>query len=278
MKILLILILPFCVIAQTPRVLIVGDSWAQQQFDDHIHNQVFANSGYPDIVVADSSSTAINGKEAADWVMPSQLQIIADALAANPLVDTVQLTLGGNDFLNNWNINLSAAQEQVLKQQIADDLTTIIEFILAQNDAIEVILSFYDYPNFVDTIGGIAGGFCSNLHNDLGQPTPNQLNAKSTEFEQAYANVATANPRVFYVSHSGLMQSYYGFPDDGIQPGELMPPGDISRPSPVEAMRNFVITRDCFHLSPQSYGYLIQDTFDGYFHTRFDTVFKHGFE
>ena len=75
------------------------------------------------------------------------------------------------------------------------------------------------------------------------------------------------------------MQSFFGFPDDGILPGDILPPGDLNKPSPVEAMRDFFVTRDCFHLSPLGYEFLVQNSFDGYFENRFSqSIFSNGFE
>jgi hypothetical protein len=266
-------------IAQTPRVLIVGDSWAQLQIDNNTHNQVFADNGNSDIIIHPiSDSVSEDGTEAADWATISQLQLILNAIVNNPEIDTVQLTIGGNDFLNRWDINMTLMEELALQQQIITDLTTIINAVLNQDTTIEILLSFYDYPNFEDTIGGIFGGTCNDLLVDMGIPTTTELNNAAVVFEQAYIQIAQNNPRVFHVSHFGLMQSFFGFPDDGIAPGDIMPPGDISRPSPVEAMRDFVFTRDCFHLSPQGYEYLVQNSFDGYFKNRFNFSFKDGFE
>lgn len=273
MKKLFILLLSFNFIAQaqTTRVLIVGDSWAQQQFDDNIHSIVFSNNGYANINV-EGNTTARSGSEASEWATPKELQIIADALSSNPDIDTVQLTVGGNDFLNNWSINMSSQQEMALQQQIQTDLTTIVDFILAQDANIEIVLSFYDYPNFVDTISGLSGFICNNILTDLGTPSTSQLNTAATQFEAIYAQVATNNSRVSHVSHFGLMQNFY----DGIPL-----PGDTSQPSPVIAMREIFpdpVVYDCFHLSPTSYEVLVENLFDGYYQSRFDTVFKSGFE
>jgi hypothetical protein len=266
-------------IAQTSRVLIVGDSWAQLQIDNNSHNQIFSANGFAQISIASASDTvAADGKTAADWAQADQLQIITDILNSNSQIDTVQLTIGGNDFLDAWNINMTMLEQQALQQQIKTDLTTIAQAVLAVDNTIEVVFSFYDYPNFVDTIGGLFGGTCNDLLTDMGVPTVSELNTAAVEFEQVYAQIAQNNPRIYHVSHFGLMQTFFGFPDEGILPGDIMVPGDITRPSPVEAMRDFVLARDCFHLSPQGYEYLVQDTFDGYFHARFDTVFKGSFE
>ena len=278
-KIFLLLLLPLSVSSQTQRILIIGDSWAQLQIDNSTHNQVFSDNNFANITIDPASdSVSDNGKTAADWAQPSQLQIIGDVIAANPAIDTVQLTIGGNDFLNNWTINLTTVQVQTLQQQIQTDLTTIVDYVLAQRPNIEILLSFYDYPNFVDTIGGLFGQTCNNLLNDMGVPSVTELNTAAVAFENIYAQIATTNPKVFHVSHTGLMQAFFGFPSQGIPPGQIMPPGDLTKPSPVEAMRDFGVARDCFHLSPDGYNFLIQNAFDGYYFDRFDLVHNDSFE
>lgn len=278
--IILLLLTSTHIFAQTQRVLLIGDSWAQLQIDNDTHLQIFSDNGFTDIIIDPASdTTSDNGKEAADWAAPDQLQIIANVISANPAIDTVQITIGGNDFLNAWDVNMTMMEQQALQQQILGDLTTVVDFVLAQDSGIEVILSFYDYPNFVDTISGVTGIVCNNLLEDMQVPTVTELNTAASEFELIYTQIANNNPRVFHVSHFGLMQSFFGFPDEGILPGDILPPGDITRTSPLEAMRDFGFgIRDCFHLSPEGYEFLVQNTFDGYFHTRFDTVFKTGFE
>ena len=267
----LFLILFTCIThAQTTRVLVVGDSWAEQQYDDGIHETIFSINGFADVNVA-GDSTVESGTEAAEWATIAELQKIEFELDSNPAIDTVQLTVGGNDFLNNWSINMTSQQEMALQQQIQTDITTIVDFILAYDDSIEVILSFYDYPNFVDTLGGLSGLVCSPLLQDLGSPTTSSLNNAIIHFESIYAKIASENPRVYHVSHLGLMQNFYN---------GITLPGDISLPSPASAMREHPPfgSLDCFHLNPISYEVLVQNLFDNYFHLRFDTLFKNGFE
>lgn len=273
----------FCIImtsaifAQTPKVLIVGDSWAAQQWEDLVHNAVFDVNGYPQFV-AFGDEVAISGSTAAEWVVPSELQKITDALNANPTIDTVQLTLGGNDFLDQWNTGMMPMQVTAIQNQITADLEIIVDHILAQDPNIEIIMSFYDYPNFVDSLGGFIP-VCDNLHNDLGQPTPFELNTQAVNIEQVFATIVANNPRVFHVSHFGLMQQTYGFPDENIMPGDIQAPGDITRVSPVESMRitaGFII--DCFHLKAEGYDVLVQNLFENYYEERFDSIFKSSFD
>jgi hypothetical protein len=277
--IILNLFISSLVYSQDKRVLIVGDSWAQFQFVDGSHEDVFTDNGYANIDVVGLLTTE-SGSRASDWAQPDQLQIIIAELQANADIDTVQVTLGGNDFLGNWTADMTNMQVLALQQQIITDLNTIIDTILLYDSRIEVVLSFYDYTNFVDTIDGFSGQLCRDKWEGLGQPTAFEINTAATDFESTYLQIANNNPRVFHVSHLGLMQAYYGFPSDGIAPGDLLPPGNLTLPSPEESMRDTLGlgVSDCFHLSPQSHEYLIQNLFDGYFHQRFDTVFKSSFD
>ncbi len=272
-----LLLLSAALHAQAPKVLLVGDSWAQEQWEDQSHAVVFEANDAAQFLVRGASTTE-NGTTAAEWASAERLALIEQALLANPSIDTVQLTIGGNDFLDVWSTSWSEPEVTALKEAIRLDLQLITEFVLAHRPDMEVLLSFYDYPNFRDTLGGIVGTlFCAPLHNRLGQPTPLELNQIATEFEASYAQLAS-HPRVHHVSHAGQMQFHFGFPDDGIAPGSLLPPGDLSLPSPLASMRNRLVGRDCFHLSSAGYDHLVQNLYDQYFRVRFDTVFKSPFE
>ncbi len=270
----LLLLFSTAAVAQTNRVLLIGDSWAEQQWNDQTHANVLLANGFDQYAVV-GGATTISGSTAAEWTAPDRLQLIQDVLLNNPDIDTVQLTVGGNDFLDDWRADLTAQQQLDLQQQISSDLQLIIDFILQQDANIEIILSFYDYPNFVDTLSGIPAIFCFPLWLSMSQPSAMELNAAAVAFENFYAGVAMTNHRVEHVSHFGLMQFNFGFPDENIQPGDIPLPGDLSRPSPIEAMRNEL---DCFHLQPEGYDILIQNLFDQYLMNRLDTVFKATFE
>ena len=88
--------------AQVARYLIVGDSWAEEQWLDGSHARVFASRDLADIGISGELTTE-SGSEAGDWITPEYLDRISSALAQYPHIDTVQLTVGGNDFLDSWN-------------------------------------------------------------------------------------------------------------------------------------------------------------------------------
>ena len=254
-------------------LLLVGDSWADQQFGDQSHSMVFAALGFGQVQVF-GADTVESGSTAAEWATPGRLAIIGQALS-DPAVEIVQLSVGGNDFLDAWNADLDPAAQAALFAAIRADVETIVEFILDARPEVEVLLSFYDYPNFVDTLGGITGAlFCAPLWNSMAQPTSLELNAAAVALEQSILSL-TDHPRVFHVSHFGQMQSLFGFPDMGIAPGDLQPPGDPALPSPPAALR--FSGADCFHLSAEGYDQLVINQFEGYFETRFDVIFRSEF-
>lgn len=262
------------------RVLLVGDSWSEFMWFDRSLRDAFAVNGRPDIV-EEGGETAISGSTAAEWSQSAMLQRIADELAAHPTIDTVQLTLGGNDFLagqpgGGWWTGISAVEEEALFDQIVADATTVVDFILAQDPELEIVISLYDYTNFVESLSGILGFLCNPTWDDLGQPTPLEINAAGGRLQDRVDTLVVSRERVFGVRHYGLMQFVYGFPDDGIPPGQLLPPGDLNRPSPIEAMR---LGADCFHLSGDGNAVLAQNLWDQYYNRRFNgALFGNGFE
>jgi hypothetical protein len=272
--VVLALLCPLMAQAQVTRLLIVGDSWAEEQWIDGSHARVLDLNGYGAMGVYGNSTTE-SGSTAFDWKQASYLQRVDQALIDHPDIDTVQLTVGGNDFLNVWNTGMSEAEVAQLTQNILFDLGLIIDYLLAQKPEIEVLLSLYDYPNFRDTLGGLAGWFaCGPRHEDMGQPTPLELNTAALGLVEAIADIAGGSSRVHFVDHFGLMQYSFGFAEEGIPPGAILLPGDIELPSPVEAMRKHQVwwwyEDDCFHLTPDGYDIIVQNLIQHFLGYRFD--------
>ncbi len=251
--------------AQVPvRLLIVGDSWAEEQWLDGSHARVFGSSGL-NLVVPNGALTTTSGSTAADWVQPANLQRLENALSQFPHIDTLQITLGGNDFLDTWNVNFTPEQFQTLINAILFDLGVITDYVFQRRPDIDIVFSLYDYPNFEDTRNGLIWTFaCSPLWNSLGQPTPLQVNTAATEVIAAVDAFAAADPRLHHVAQLGQAQNALGLP--GNPPGTLPPPGDLSRPSPASAMRERFLFGglDCFHFNANAYDLLIANLVQGY--------------
>lgn len=256
-------------LADPVRFLIVGDSWAEEQWDDGSHNRVFLAQGLSMIGVSGELTTT-SGSTAADWVMPVNLDRIGNALQQYPHIDTVQLTIGGNDFLDQWNINFTPEQFDTLIAGIRQDVEFVSTYILNQRDDIEIIVSLYDYPNFEDTRNGLIWTFaCSPLWNSLGQPNPLQVNTAAVVVIDAIEEFADANPRISHVRHLGQAQNFFGLP--GQPPGTIPAPGVVSLPSPAAAMRERFLFGglDCFHFNATAYDVLIENLVEGYISERF---------
>ena len=250
--------------AGVTRVLLVGDSWADYMWQDQVLRSVFSEEGHA--VLEKGDVTAISGTTAAEWATPGFLQSIDDELTANPSIDLVQLTMGGNDFLagmsgGGWYVGMPPAEEEALYQQVQQDLETVVDHLLGFDPDLEIVLSFYDYPNFVETLG--FPFLCNNLWDDLNQPTPPELNQLLVELLERVRITADIRPRVSLVDHLGLMQFHFGYPSMGILPGEILLPGDLDLPSPPEAMRLGGL--DCFHLNAEGYRVLAKNLYDNFY-------------
>jgi len=251
------------------RILLVGDSWADYMWQDQVLRSVFLDEGHA--ILEKGDVTAISGSTAAEWASPAFLQSIEGELSANPSIDLVQLTMGGNDFLagmsgGGWYAGMPPAEEEALYQQVQQDLETVIDHLLGYDPELEIVLSFYDYPNFVETLVFI-NFVCNNLWDDLNQPTPTEMNQLLVELMVRVRTTAAIRPRVSLVEHLGLMQFHFGYPSMGILGGELLPPGDLTLPSPPEAMRLGGL--DCFHLNAEGYRVLAQNLYDTFYSHHF---------
>jgi lysophospholipase L1-like esterase len=265
--------------AAQPAVLIVGDSWARLMYTTDALVEVLTANGHPEITVYGDSTTE-DGTTAADWASPSRLQLLTDTLNAHPEIAAVVIFVGGNDLLagqsgGGWYVGMDPAAEQALFDGIEQDTAAMIDHLLGLNPALKIALSSYDYPNFVETLQLPAAFLCVPLWQDLGEPTPLQINGHARILDQGRTVIAASRPQVTPVTSWGLMQYLYGYPSMGIPPGALPPPGDPSLPSPPESLRLGI---DCFHLAPAGYAAIAERLWRFALGPEFDGIFADGFE
>ncbi|MCB1041658.1 MAG: SGNH/GDSL hydrolase family protein [Acidobacteria bacterium] len=255
------------------RVLVVGDSWAEFMWNNRTLRNVFVAHGVTD-VVEQGAVTAISGSTAVEWATPSYLQLITDELTAYPTVDTVLLSMGGNDFLagqpgGGWYVGMPPSELDLLLNTTIDAIQTVIDHILNLRPSAEIILNLYDYTNFVESLTGPLFILCNGTWQDLGQPTPIQINQAQIDMEQFLVGALVDGISVFHVSHYGAMQFHFGYPSMSILPGTLPPPGDLMLPSPPQAM---FLGYDCFHLNPEGYQVMGENLWQAYFEARYTCV------
>ena len=276
---LVVLALPALAAAQ-PAVLIVGDSWARLMYNTDALATVLAAHGHPEITVY-GDTTTFDGSTAADWAQPANLQLLTDTLTAHPEIAAVVIFVGGNDFLagqsgGGWYVGMDPADEAALFDGIEQDTATVIDHLLTLDPTLEIVISSYDYPNFVETLAPPLGDlFCVPLWQDLGEPTPFQINSHARILDQGRAVIAATRPGVRPVASWGLMQYLYGYPSMGIPPGALPLPGDPTLPSPPESLRLGI---DCFHLDTPGYDAIAERLWRFALGPEFDGIFADGFE
>ena len=231
----LLALLPFLVAshpALAGEIVVFGDSWGVPGAP--ALQTVLVNNGHTETVV----NAAVGGETAANLSSASGLLHISNTLAANPDVELVHLSIGGNDFLGVWTNAFTPSQEAALFQGITDDVETIVDHILAIAPTVRILWSSYDYPRPLVT------------------GTPTEVNAAGTAFMVYAEALDTAKGAALTsIDFRGLMQVLYGF--DGVQytvydPPSPIPPGDPSLPDPTLPGPNAAFF-DSIHLTADGY-------------------------
>jgi len=283
LPLILLLLLPWQGNAQcteTPeyKVLLVGDSWAFFMGLDQTINRVLTQWGHSNYRYLTNLTLAENGAETDDFLKPEKRNEIAAQLLANPSVEVVHLSIGGNDYLGDWNVNFTPAQTEVLLDSITNRLTSVIQFIKSVRPGIHVFFSGYTYPNFEEIIQGSAP--FQTFHPfygtwaDMGFPKFHQINQALLNIAGRMEAYTATDPYVHFVNAPGILQYTFGqtatlgVPPSGSYPPQSVPLpfGKPDYPSPRNSMRDYLVTKDCFHLSPEGYQDFVGYHFQKFYH------------
>ena len=198
--------------AEEARILIVGDSWATGILVFKAFPNVFDEHGLENVGVV-GAATALGGSRAEQWANnhKGKLDALDKALAENPTIDIVHLSIGGNDFLkaamkdNEDVCRQPPEKRKAVWQRIWKDIETLVQHILAQRDNVKVLLNDYDYldPALMRKTFGLP------LPEELGHA---QMNEALVEFAKFKRDKAATIARCGYIQHFGLLHYYYGFP------------------------------------------------------------------
>ncbi|HKQ57715.1 MAG TPA: FlgD immunoglobulin-like domain containing protein [Candidatus Eisenbacteria bacterium] len=282
-----------------PRLLIAGDSWAQYMWDDGSHNRMFDRFGHAEKRAVSRSlgsdpgpgysgpEYAVSGSEARQWANTASYPWIANVVAelqANPTIDRVLLSIGGNDVLagrsgGGWYKQMDLdvpGSEAALFNTIHTHTVQIIDAALAVRPGLRVIVSSYDYPNF--NTGFWCFAYACPKRQDLSRDpnnalvTDQELNAMIVDVEQDRIGWTNAHARCDFDHAVGLMHYIYG---DGVaapltlpRPGQVppaynpFPGGNPQRPSLRSVFRN---AADPIHLDLEGYEYKIAHETQGTF-------------
>jgi lysophospholipase L1-like esterase len=259
-----------CTETNVDRVLLIGDSWAAMMNTDNTFNTSFATWGHTKYKFYTNATLAENGTETTDFIQQARLDEIQTQLLAHPTIDFVHISLGGNDVLGEWHKTWPQAKTDSLLNAVSIRLTTIMDFIKSVRPDIKIVWSGYAYPNFGEIIGEMAPFQTTHpfyaTWNGMGQPTFAQINGVLNYYSDAMEVMAANDPQLTFVRAPGLMQYAFGqlvnlsVPPSGNYPALTAPlPGGFpDYPSPKTAMRNYVVFRDCFHLSADGFSEFIR--------------------
>lgn len=118
--------------SQSADILVIGDSWG-----------VAAGPALQKVLIDNGSagtvaSIAEGGETAENINTPQWLAKITAALEENPDASLVHLSLGGNDFLGQWNAFIGKEQEDQLIADVIEDISSIVDHILGQRPEIRI--------------------------------------------------------------------------------------------------------------------------------------------
>lgn len=249
-------------VAPRMRVLVVGDSWAT--YEGPAIRNVFVDAG-------DASEDLLNigvpGAKVAVFDSPFWLAYGKMFLAQYPTIDTIHFSMGGVDFLTGWHADDPPAVQAAFFDDIALHIRHIAQELLAVDPKLRVLLTGYDFWNFVEPVAAQPGLLCWDAWmNTFHQPTPEQVNVAMMEMEVRLEAIADQYDRIDYLRTIGFLQTVYGYPSKGLAPFSIRLP-DMTLPTPPEAMASNGL--DCVHPSTEGYYLLAQHYYGAYYRTRF---------
>ena len=229
---------------QAADILVIGDSWG-----------VAAGPALQKVLIDNGSAATVasiaeGGETAENINTPQWLAKITTALEENPDASLVHLSVGGNDFLGQWNAFISKEQEDQLIADVIEDITSIVDHIFGQRPEIRIFWSSYDFPRPLI----------------IGEPM--DVNNASMRFSaQAQALADSKGNSLSYGDFNGLTQVVYGF--DGVQtsvydPAFPIPAGDPSLPDP-QYPGPAVAYSDSIHLTEEAYLALAESQYQQFY-------------
>jgi lysophospholipase L1-like esterase len=248
------------------KILVTGDSWAfficyNNSIDKALNKVGILDAG----ANGNCAVTTQNGAHASEWFGSSFYKTTKLALK-DKSVKVVYLSLGGNDFLDVWNKNMSTTEERAAFDKIANDVESVIEDYAAQRSDVKILLSGYDYPRFYDNHPIKQ---YQKVYEDMGKPTPYELNSAIVRYSNRVSQLADQK-NIFYIQHYGLMHYYVGNVEDSLPAFKTLSPeqisplnninqvgGDLNSTTDPSAMLKFVESGvgfyDAFHLNRAGY-------------------------
>lgn len=261
----------------TYKILMVGDSWSNfpvgfGSFENNLDRHGFTNIG----MFSNTSDLSINGAETHDFLTTTGITAIQNALNANPNIEIVNLSIGGNDILNTWNNSMDSIATDSLLDATMLRIDSIITNIQALKPGIIIYMTGYDFANFGEVIQTYASPTFHPFYarwNGMGQPDFLEMNKLLTRASDKFSVLANTDSKVQYSNGLGLMQFLYGqstalgvAPSGTYAAGTVtFPGGRLDYPTPKSRMNNYGFFRDCFHLDTEGFDMFYKYHFEEYY-------------
>lgn len=271
-----------CTEPETRRILTVGDSWSVFMNAFSTFNNELRKWGHSDKRYFTNLIISENGSETDDFLLAAKQDEIAAQLAANPSIDIVHLSIGGNDVLGDWHVSWSQEQVDSLEAAVTGRLTSVIDFIKSVRPGIRIVWSGYCYPNFGEAIGSMPQAAQSShpffgTWEGMGFPDFLQMNTILNSFSATVEAYAATDPQVDFIYAAGVLQHQFGqLTDLPVAPGGSypqfeapLPVGYPEYPSPRTSMGSLLIFTDAFHLSAGGYSAFIDYQFQKFYQKYF---------
>ena len=263
--------------AATPRILVVGDSWAAlmtHPMAGNLFQQVMNEEGFKDCGVDAPETTAIPGSRADQWASNhkrktdtvGKLDNLRQELESHPGIEVVFVVIGGNDFLGfaaKQNLIALGAEGRAAQWTvIRRNIETLVDFVLAVRPTLRVVLCDYDYL-IMDKAKQ------ANPKMDFLGITQAEFNRSLLDLGREKLALVKARPRCRYVNNWGLLQHTLGDPDRALAPGALPAPGgppafepyaggDSTQPGPVKGF-DLGFGVDGIHLNAEGYKLVLRN-------------------
>ena len=258
------------------KLMLVGDSWAKFSFDFESIPTNLDRFGFTNIGMYSDNNLSINGAVSDDFLTPAGKNAIQNGFANNPEIEWVNLSIGGNDILNNWNKSMDTLATDSLLDVTMLKIDSIIQYIKSTKSTVKIYISGYDFANFGEVIMTYAAPTFHPFYsrwNGMGKPDFEEMNKLLTRASLKFDVLVSGNHNVFYKSALGLMQYLYGQTTAlGVAPGGTylpktvpLPGGRLDYPTPKIMMNDYVVFKDCFHLSNGGFDMFYKYHFEQYY-------------
>lgn len=254
------------------RIIIAGDSWASFPCGFRSMEKVIkaVNADFRNDRRCEATSKI--GMNASDWIGSAEDKKLTEILKTDSRIKYIYLSLGGNDLMAEWTVDMTPDQELVLLNKVVNTIQQIMGKYVAVSPHIKIILSGYDYPHFQKNH---KIPLYRRIYQNMGEPGTLRLNTALARFSRHVTHVIDYKNR-FYVHHLGLAHYYDGVGPTVLglpttkSPAEISPfadpgaiGGDLYSKSRVESLMVWLkVFHDAFHLNEQNYYNVILHTYE----------------